>query len=153
VCARALSPARRARLSLTRAWGHTVALPAAKVMADALPVLHVGDKNLSSWSLRPWLALKVARVPFAEAVHRLDRPTTHAALAAVSPTARVPALHVPARFFAGSTTAPHPQRTRHADHGTGTEPPSHTHTHTWTDTRGRTGRGGSGGGVGLACDH
>jgi glutathione S-transferase len=56
--------------------------------------LYVGDYQLSSWSLRPWLALTVGGVPFETVVIRLDRPGTPAALAAVSPTGRVPVLHV-----------------------------------------------------------
>lgn len=54
--------------------------------------LYIGDKNLSSWSLRPWLALRHAEVPFQEGVVRLDRPDTKANLLAVSPSGRVPAL-------------------------------------------------------------
>ena len=69
-------------------------------------VLHVGDRNLSSWSLRPWLALKVAGIPFETHAHALHRPTTSAELAAVSPTARIPALHIPPAYFAGATLPP-----------------------------------------------
>ena len=36
--------------------------------------LAIGDKNLSSWSLRPWLALKQCGIPFAEARIRLRQP-------------------------------------------------------------------------------
>lgn len=57
--------------------------------------LYIGDYNLSSWSLRPWLALTHAQIPFTTEVIRLDRPETTAAIARVSPTARVPVLHVP----------------------------------------------------------
>ncbi len=35
--------------------------------------LIIGNKNLSSWSLRPYLALKAAQVPFDEILVRLDR--------------------------------------------------------------------------------
>lgn len=55
-------------------------------------VLVIGDKNLSSWSLRPWLALKHAGVPFTERLVRLDRPTSRAELAAASPSGLVPCL-------------------------------------------------------------
>ncbi|MGB3022744.1 MAG: glutathione S-transferase, partial [Methyloceanibacter sp.] len=34
-------------------------------MTDAGYILIIGDKNLSSWSLRPWLAMKRAGIPFA----------------------------------------------------------------------------------------
>lgn len=55
-------------------------------------VLYIGDKNLSSWSLRPWLLMKHAGIPFTERMIRLDRPTTRADLADVSPSSRVPCL-------------------------------------------------------------
>lgn len=55
-------------------------------------ILYIGDKNLSSWSLRPWLLMKQAGVSFTERVIRLDRPQTRAELADVSPSLRVPCL-------------------------------------------------------------
>lgn len=54
--------------------------------------LVIGDKNLSSWSLRPWLMLKQTGVPFTERLIRLDRPGTKAEIAKVSPSGRVPCL-------------------------------------------------------------
>ena len=33
--------------------------------------LHILDKSVSSWSLRPWLLMKMLGLPFAESVHRL----------------------------------------------------------------------------------
>jgi len=54
--------------------------------------LIIGDKNLSSWSLRPWLLMRRAGIPFAERTIRLDRPTTKAELADASPSSRVPCL-------------------------------------------------------------
>lgn len=48
--------------------------------------------NLSSWSLRPWLAMKQAGVDFDEEVIFLNRATTRAELVARSPNARVPCL-------------------------------------------------------------
>ena len=54
--------------------------------------LIIGDKNWSSWSLRPWLALKRAGVPFTETLVRLRREDTAAAIAQVSPSGRVPVL-------------------------------------------------------------
>src|SRR5690606_6094959 len=54
--------------------------------------LVIGDKRLSSWSLRPWLALKRTGYPFRERQIRLDRPDSRAALAAASPTGLVPVL-------------------------------------------------------------
>ena len=55
-------------------------------------VLVIGDKAWSSWSLRPWLAAKVAKVPFREVQVRLRQPDTVAQIARHSPSARVPAL-------------------------------------------------------------
>lgn len=54
--------------------------------------LYIGDKSLSSWSLRPWLVMKQAGVAFTERVIRLDIATTKAEIAEVSPSARVPCL-------------------------------------------------------------
>ncbi len=54
--------------------------------------LVIGDKNVSSWSLRPWLLLKQAGIPFTEHQIRLDRPDTKAEISKVSPSGRVPCL-------------------------------------------------------------
>lgn len=54
--------------------------------------LYIGDKQLSSWSLRAWIALRQAGVAFAEHQVRLDRPGSADALRAVSPSGLVPAL-------------------------------------------------------------
>jgi len=56
--------------------------------------LVIGDKNLSSWSLRPWLVMKQAGIPFDERLIRLDRPDTKAEIARYSPSGRVPCLIV-----------------------------------------------------------
>ena len=55
-------------------------------------LLTIGDRNLSSWSLRAWLAVVVSGAPFEEEIVRLDQPDTNALLAQRSPTARVPVL-------------------------------------------------------------
>ena len=55
-------------------------------------VLVIGDKAWSSWSLRPWLAAKVAKVPFREVQVRLRQPDTAEQIARHSPSARVPVL-------------------------------------------------------------
>lgn len=52
----------------------------------------IGDMNLSSWSLRPWLALRATGYPFRERKIRLDRADTRERLRAASPTAKVPVL-------------------------------------------------------------
>ena len=58
--------------------------------------LIIGDKVWSSWSMRPWLALKHARVDFTETLIRLRQVssdhTAQAAAAAGSPSKLVPAL-------------------------------------------------------------
>mgnify|MGYP005845871121 CR=1 FL=1 len=54
--------------------------------------LVIGSKNLSSWSLRAWLALRVAGLPFEEVVVPLGRGDTRARLAAASPSGKVPVL-------------------------------------------------------------
>ena len=55
--------------------------------------LVMGNKNYSSWSLRPWLALKTAGADFTEIIIPLDRPETEAAIAVHSGAGRVPVLH------------------------------------------------------------
>ena len=61
-------------------------------VAGALPTLVVGNKNYSSWSLRPWLLLRHAGVPFAEDVLALDTPEFAGRIAAYSGAGRVPVL-------------------------------------------------------------
>lgn len=55
--------------------------------------LVIGNKNYSSWSLRPWLLLRHFGVGFAEIQLPLDTPEFHERIAALSPSRRVPALH------------------------------------------------------------
>lgn len=55
-------------------------------------ILTIGDKNLSSWSFRPWFLMKQAGIPFKEENIRLDRPETRAILAEKSPSGLVPFL-------------------------------------------------------------
>lgn len=54
--------------------------------------LVIGDKNLSSWSLRPWLLLRMLHAPFEEALVPLDRPETKREILRHSPAGRVPVL-------------------------------------------------------------
>lgn len=54
--------------------------------------LILANKNYSSWSLRPWLVLRAAKLVFEEVVIPLDEPGTEAAIAKVSPSRRVPVL-------------------------------------------------------------
>jgi glutathione S-transferase len=61
-------------------------------------ILYLGNKNYSSWSLRPFLALMWAGIPFEERVIQLGGPGHGKAqspqVLAVSPSGRVPALAV-----------------------------------------------------------
>jgi glutathione S-transferase len=54
--------------------------------------LVIGNKNYSSWSLRPWLAMKMAGVAFDEVRIVLSRPESKANILAVSPSGKVPCL-------------------------------------------------------------
>ena len=54
--------------------------------------LYIGNKCFSSWSLRPWIALRQCGIPFEETLIRLRTPETAANLAKVSPTGLVPVL-------------------------------------------------------------
>lgn len=54
--------------------------------------LVIGNKNTSSWSLRPWLALKAFGIPFDEIRIKLRRPETPAEILRYSPSGKVPAL-------------------------------------------------------------
>jgi glutathione S-transferase len=54
--------------------------------------LVIGNKNTSSWSLRPWLAMKAFGIPFSEINIRLRRPETAADILRYSPSGKVPAL-------------------------------------------------------------
>lgn len=58
----------------------------------------IGDQNLSSWSMRPWLVLKTSGLPFSQIKILLDRPNTGRQIARFSPTGKVPVL------IDGSTT-------------------------------------------------
>jgi len=60
----------------------------------ARPTLIIGSKNLSSWSLRPWLLLRHFGVDFDEVELPLDTPEYYARIGDYSPTGRVPAMHV-----------------------------------------------------------
>lgn len=54
--------------------------------------LVIGNKNYSSWSLRPWLVLRQAGIPFKEVRIPLYRPDTRDELRAWSPSGLVPLL-------------------------------------------------------------
>jgi glutathione S-transferase len=54
--------------------------------------LVIGNKNTSSWSLRPWLAMKAFGIPFSETSIRLRQPETPAEILRHSPSGKVPVL-------------------------------------------------------------
>ncbi len=58
------------------------------------PRLIIGNKNYSSWSLRPWLLLREAGIDFDEHRIVLDTPDTKAEIAKHSPAGRVPVLEL-----------------------------------------------------------
>jgi glutathione S-transferase len=54
--------------------------------------LVIGNKNYSSWSFRPWIALKAAGIPFEEEVISLNAADFKPRLLAISPAGKVPVL-------------------------------------------------------------
>ena len=58
--------------------------------------LYIGNKNYSSWSMRPWVLLKQAGIPFEETMVRFDSfeagSTFRQAIDPISPAGRVPVL-------------------------------------------------------------
>lgn len=58
--------------------------------------LYVGNKNYSSWSMRPWVLMKQAGIAFEEKMIRFDSFDVNSVfkkeLRAVSPVAKVPVL-------------------------------------------------------------
>ncbi|PTT23940.1 glutathione S-transferase [Acidovorax sp. HMWF029] len=61
-----------------------------------MPKLYIGNKNYSSWSMRPWVLLKQAGIPFEEVRVRFDSFEADSefkrVMAPVSPTGKVPVL-------------------------------------------------------------
>ena len=58
--------------------------------------LYIGNKNYSSWSMRPWVLMKQAGIPFEEVMMRFDAFTPESRfkteLAKLTPAGRVPVL-------------------------------------------------------------
>ncbi|MCV2369548.1 glutathione S-transferase family protein [Roseateles oligotrophus] len=57
--------------------------------------LYIGNKNYSSWSMRPWVLLKAFGIPFEEVKLRFDftpGSTFYQALKPITPTGKVPVL-------------------------------------------------------------
>ncbi len=70
--------------------------------------LYIGNKNYSSWSMRPWVLLKQSNIPFEEVMVRFDSfdADSHfkAAILAVNPIGKVPVL-VDGDLVVGDTLA------------------------------------------------
>jgi glutathione S-transferase len=54
--------------------------------------LIIGNKNYSSWSLRPWIAMKVAGIAFEEEIIPLYEPGSREQVLKYSPAGKVPVL-------------------------------------------------------------
>ena len=59
------------------------------------PVLIIGNKNYSSWSLRPWLLLKANNIAFDEVLVPLYQQDSKVAIQAHAPAAQTPYAKVP----------------------------------------------------------
>jgi glutathione S-transferase len=57
------------------------------------PILVIGNKNYSSWSLRAWIVLRHNAIPFDEVRLPLDTPEFVSGISRWSPSGRVPVLH------------------------------------------------------------
>ena len=54
--------------------------------------LHIGNKNYSSWSLRPWVLMRQLGIPFVERLHPFPPNGDGQAIRALSPSGKVPCL-------------------------------------------------------------
>ena len=54
--------------------------------------LHIGNKNYSSWSLRPWVLMKVQGIPFEESLTRFAPAGAPNPFRSFSPSGQVPCL-------------------------------------------------------------
>ncbi len=55
--------------------------------------LYIANKNYSSWSLRPWVLMRVLGIDFEERLIPFGTATPGGRIADISPSARVPCLH------------------------------------------------------------
>jgi glutathione S-transferase len=56
-------------------------------------VLYIANKNYSSWSFRPWIALTAAGIGFEEVLIPFDFPAGNPRFKDLSPTGQMPVLH------------------------------------------------------------
>src|SRR5262249_55437521 len=61
-------------------------------MQDTL-TLYIGEKNVSSWSMRPWIVMVEKGVPFEEGTISIREDRDRSRRRAIGPTGRVPVLH------------------------------------------------------------
>jgi glutathione S-transferase len=90
----ALGPEQRQHSQRGRARKATgnLGVPSGKGEGGLALTLVIGNKNYSSWSFRPWLAMKVAGIAFDEVVISLDAEDFKARVSQVSGSGKVPAL-------------------------------------------------------------
>ena len=55
-------------------------------------LLHIANKNYSSWSLRPWLTLREFGIPFEERITAFEPGSNWARFRDFSPSGKVPCL-------------------------------------------------------------
>jgi glutathione S-transferase len=55
-------------------------------------ILHIANKNYSSWSLRPWLLMRTLAIPFTEEMHPFHTGSNRDSFRAFAPNGRVPCL-------------------------------------------------------------
>ena len=75
--------------------------------------LHIGNKNYSSWSLRPWILMRELGIPFTERLHVFGASFDKGG-DAKSPSGRVPVLHDGARVVWDSLAIAEYLAERHA---------------------------------------
>lgn len=56
-------------------------------------VLYIGNRNYSSWSFRPWIAMTAAGIDFDDVLIPFDFPAGNPRFREISPTGCVPVLH------------------------------------------------------------
>jgi glutathione S-transferase len=55
--------------------------------------LYIGNKNYSSWSLRPWVLMRALSIPFTERLMQFAPGSSWSKFRSFSPNGRVPCLH------------------------------------------------------------
>ncbi len=65
--------------------------------------LYIGNKNYSSWSMRPWVLMKQAGIPFEEVMVRFDSFDADSkfknVIAAINPVGHAGHRRIPGRDF------------------------------------------------------